>query len=129
MELDKNEQRIFAYFPSSTRAEKAIAELKQANIVPEKGYVQIDRVSQYTVANDSEYNNPINAAILNGLTPYSNNSGLDKLANPLLVAKDSESGRGAYDDNFSGKSFMVTLVTNKENVDKAVEILNGDATE
>lgn len=124
MELDKNERSIFGFFPSSTKARKAMEELKEANLVPGEGYMQIDRISRHAVVNDSEYNNPINnAATLHGLTNYSNSDGLDHDMNPLLAANDSESGRGVYDDNFSGKSFMVTLVTDEDNVEKAVQIM------
>jgi hypothetical protein len=124
MQLEKNERSIFAYFPSSTKAQKAADELKQANIVPGEGYIQVDRISRHAVVNDSDYNNPINnAATLHGITHYSNSDGLDHDLNPLLAANDSESGRGVYDDNFAGKAFMVTLVTSENNVEKAVAIM------
>lgn len=124
MTLDKNEHSIFGYFPSSTKAQKAADELQQANLVPGEGYMQIDRVSRHAVVNDSEYNNPINnAATLHGLTHYSDSDGLDNDLNPLLAANDSESGSGVYDDNFAGRSFMLTLVTQNDNIEKAVEIM------
>lgn len=122
MQLDKNEQSIFGYFPSIAKAEQAMEELKQANLVPGEGYMQIDTISRHGVVNDSEFNNPINNAVtLHGLTYYSN--GLHEDPNPLLAANDSESGRGVYDDNFAGKSVMVVLVTEKGNVEKAVQIM------
>lgn len=127
MQLDQNEHSIFAFFPSSTKAEKAAEELYEANLVPGEGYMQIDRISRHAVVNDSEYNNPINnAATLHGLTHYSDSDGVDNDLNPLLAANDSESGRGVYDDNFAGKAFMVTLVTGKENIEKAVQIMKSN---
>jgi hypothetical protein len=123
LQLDKNERSIFGYFPSSTKAQQAMKELQQADLVPGEGYMQIDRVSRHAVVSDSDYNNPVNnAATLHALTHYSD-GGSDQDLNPLLAANDSESGSGVYDDNFAGKSFMVTLVTNKENVKQAVEIM------
>ncbi|MEN6390713.1 MAG: hypothetical protein ABFD04_09880 [Syntrophomonas sp.] len=131
MELDKDEQGIMAYFPTTDKAQKAMDELSKAGLVPGEGYMQIDRISRYAVVNDRKRNNPTNnASTLHGLTNYSNSEGLNQGLNPLLAANDSESGRGVYDDNFSGKSVMLTLVTKKENVDKAVKIMkdNGGLT-
>ena len=125
MELEKNERSIFGFFPSSTKAEMAMEELKKANLVPGEGYMQIDRISKFGVVNDSEYNNPINNAItLHGLTLYSNSQGIDDGANPLLAANDTEMGRGINNDNLAGgEAFMVTLVTREDCVEKAVAIM------
>ncbi len=124
MQLDQNEHSIFGYFPSIVKAEQAMEELRQANLVPGEGYMQIDTISRHGVENDSEYNNPINnASTLHGLTYHSSSDGADDVPNPMLAANDSESGRGVYDDNFAGKSVMVVLVTGKDNVEKAVQIM------
>lgn len=131
MELDKNEQGIIAYYSTAEKAQKTVDELTEAGLVPGKGYIQIDWVSRYSVVNDREINSPINnASTLHGLTHYSNSEGLNQGLNPLLAANDSESGRGIYDDNFSGRSIILTLVAQKENVDKAVKIIkdNGGMT-
>ena len=126
MELYKNEHSIFGYFPSSTKAKNAANELQKAGLVTGEDYIQIDRVSRYAVVNDSHYNNPINnAATLHGLTHYSNSEGLEQDLNPLLAANDSESGRG-IDDDSNGKAFMVILVTDKNNVEKAVQIMKNN---
>lgn len=123
MKLKKNEQSIFAYFPSEPKARKAITALREANLISPQGSVQIDKISRYAAINDTQYDNPFNdAATLHGLTHYAHSSGLDG-ANSLLAANDSESGAGVFDDSFAGKSFMVTLVTNRENAAKIMQIL------
>jgi len=124
MELDKNEHSILAFFPSSTKAHNAMEAVKKANLVTDEGAVQVDRISQFGVVNDSQYNNPINNAVtLHGLTHYSNSQGIDDGPNPLLAANDSESGRGINNDNLAGVSFMLTMVTSKDNIEKAVSII------
>ena len=123
MQLNKNEHSIFAYFPSEPKARKAIEELRQAKLISEQSSVQIDKISRYAAINDTEYNNPFNdAATLHGLTHYANSSGLDG-ANSLLAANDSESGAGVFDDSFAGRSFMVAIVTTKDNLPEIMAIL------
>lgn len=101
-------------------------ELRQAGLVPEEGNMRVDRISRHALVNDSDYNNPINnAATLSGLTHYSS-GGLDQGLNPLLAGNDSESGRGVYDDNLAGRSFLLTLVTADKNREKAVQIIKGN---
>ncbi|PKM76349.1 MAG: hypothetical protein CVU90_13125 [Firmicutes bacterium HGW-Firmicutes-15] len=128
MELDRNEHSILGFFPSSTMAQKAMEALKKAKLVPNEGSIQIDRISRFGVVNDSEYNNPINNAItLHGPTIYSNSAGVDDGANPLLAANDTENGRGINNDNLAGEeNFMLTLVTSKDNIEKAVAIMKAN---
>jgi len=125
MELDKNEHSILAFFPSSTKAHNAMEAVKKANLVTDEGAIQVDRISRFGVVNDSEYNNPINNALtLHGPTLYSNSAGIDDGANPLLAANDTETGRGINNDNLAGgESFMLTIVTSNDNIEKAVSII------
>ncbi len=126
--LDKNEHSILGFFPSSTKAQKAMDELKQqVGMVPDAGSIQIDRISRFGVVNDSEYNNPINNAMNeHAVTTYSNSMGIDDGLNPLIAANDSESGRGINDDNLAGEAYLVTLVTSKDNVETAVAIMKAN---
>jgi hypothetical protein len=129
VELDKNEHSILGFFPSSSMAQKAMEGLKQeAGLVPDDGSIQIDRISNFGVVNDDEYNNPINNALtLHGPTIYSNSAGIDDGANPLLAANDTETGRGINSDNLSGgETFLLTLVTSNDNVEKAVAIMKSN---
>jgi len=125
MELGKNEHSILAFFPSSGKAMKAMESLKEANLVEDEGSIQMDRISPFGVVNDSKYNNPINNAVtLHGPTLYSNSAGIDDGVNPLLAAYDTETGRGINNDNLAGgESFMVTMVTSIDNIEKAVAIM------
>jgi hypothetical protein len=124
VELDRNEHSIFGFFPSSGSAMRAMEAIKNANLVENEGSIQMDKISRFGVVNDSQYNNPINNAVTqHGPTHYSNSEGIDNGPNPLLAANDSESGRGINNDNLAGESFMVTMVTSNENIQKAVAIL------
>jgi hypothetical protein len=127
MELPENERSILAYFPSSTKAEKAMHELQNAGLVPGEGYMQIDRVSQFGVTNDSDYNSPINNAITNhGPTLYSNSEGVDDGANPLLAAMPSASGMAGSNPWTGGAAFLVTLVTESDKVEQALSIIRAN---
>lgn len=126
--LNKNEHGIFGFFASSTKAQRAMDELqREVGMVADAGSIQIDRISRFGVVNNAEYNNPINNAINeHGVTTYSNSMGIDDGLNPLIVANDSESGRGINDDNLAGEAFMVTLVTDKANIETAVAIMKAN---
>lgn len=126
MQLNKNEQSILGYFPSSIKAKKAADELQKANLVPGEGYLQIGRVSHYAeaVMDNSDYNKPINnTAILHELADYSNSEGLGQ--NLLLTVSDSESGLG-FDHDYLVRTFVVTLVTGKDNVEEAAQIMKNN---
>jgi hypothetical protein len=125
MELDKNEHSILGFFPSIAMAKNAMESLKKAKLVPSNDSIQVDQVSRFGIVNDSNYNNPINSALtLHGPTMYSNSSGIGDGPNPLLAANDTEMGRGINNDNLAGEeSFMLTLVTSKENVEQAVALM------
>jgi hypothetical protein len=126
--LNKSEHSIFGFFASSTKAQRAMDELKrQSGMVMDNGSIQIDRISRFGVVNDSDYNNPINNALNeHAVTTYSNSLGVDDGLNPLIAANDSESGRGINDDNLAGEAYMVTLVTDKANIDTAVAIMKAN---
>jgi len=128
VELNKNERSILAFFPSSTMAQKAVEALKNAGLVPDEGNIQIDQISKFGVINDSEYNNPVNNALtLHGPTLYSNSAGIDDGLNPLLAANDTEMGRGINSDNLAGgESFMLTLMTTHDKVERAVAIIKSN---
>ncbi|SHJ40347.1 hypothetical protein SAMN02745219_02480 [Desulfofundulus thermosubterraneus DSM 16057] len=124
MQLSPGERSILAYFPSSTRARRAMEELRSA------GYdtISLDRVSRFGVEDDAEINNPIagRAETITGLTLFS--AGTDSLSNSesrvLKAADPSVSGMAAYDyGTAGGRAFLVTVVTSEDKVQGAVDIL------
>lgn len=128
MQLDKNEHSILGFFPSIDMANKAVEELKKAELVPSEDAIQVDQVSRFGIVNDDEYNNPINNALtLHGLTIYSNSMGIGDGANPLLAANDTEAGRGINNNNLAGEeSFLLTLVTSMDKVEQAVNVMKSN---
>lgn len=119
MQLKKGERSIISYFPSSTKGQKAMEELKQA------GYqtMEMNRVGTYRTITDSEYNNPRNRATsLAALTMYSAGS-MDKNPGILLAADPSASGLSTGGELVGGKAFSVVVVTDEQGLDKAVKIL------
>lgn len=124
MELNKNEYSVLAYFSSNHEARRAADELQEAGLVPGKNHLQVNSISRYAVADGSYYNDSINNAVtLQGQTRYSNSGGLNQSPNPLLAANDLENG---IDDDSIGKSFVVTLVTHKNNIAQAVQIMKNN---
>lgn len=123
MTLPQGQRAILAYFPSSTRAESAVEELKTMGIYE----VSIDRVSRFGQTTNSERNNPINdAETLTGPTLFSADTSrfLDNDARVLMAADPSVSGMAADDyGTAGGKSFLVTVVTREEMGDKAAQVL------
>ncbi|MGB9826786.1 MAG: hypothetical protein ACPLRU_08935, partial [Desulfofundulus sp.] len=97
MQLNSGERSILAYFPSSTKARRAIEELKAA------GYetISLDRVSRFGVEDNAEVNYAIagRAETITGLTLFS--AGTDSLSNSesrvLKAADPSVSGMAAHD--------------------------------
>ena len=125
MQLAKGERSIIAYFPSSTKAEKAINELKNS------GYetVEMCRVGARGVSYDAEYNNPINRAeSLAALTTYSEGT-IGRDVGILLAADPAASGLASGGGLIGGKAFTVVVVTNEEGLDKAVKILEDNGGE
>lgn len=123
MKLAPGERSVLSYFPSSDQAQKAVEALKSEGV----GEVQLDRVSRYGVEIDEHYNNPVNRAeTITGPTLYSSNNRLEQSADTrvLLGADPSVSGYGAEDyGTAGGRAFMVTVVTNEEQLDKTVDII------
>lgn len=124
MQLSSGEHSILAYFPSSNAATEAVKTLEKAGF----SEIQLDRVSRYGVNNDTEYNNPIagQAETLTGLTLFSGDT--DRFDNndarTLLGADPSVEGYAppGY-GTAGGKAFLVTVVTNEEELDNATSIL------
>ncbi|MGB9802252.1 hypothetical protein [Desulfofundulus sp.] len=124
MQLNSGERSILAYFPSSTKARRAIEELKAA------GYetISLDRVSRFGVEDNAEVNYAIagRAETITGLTLFS--AGTDSLSNSesrvLKAADPSVSGMAAHDyGTAGGRAFLVTVVTSEDRVRGAVDIL------
>jgi len=122
MQLPPGKRSILSSFPSSGQARKAVEALKNAGLAE----VQLDRVSRYGVEIDAHYNNPINRAeTQTGPTLYSRNAkDMDDNTRVLLAAAPSASGYGCDDHGVAGgKAFLVTVVADEEQVDRAVETI------
>jgi len=124
MELENDERSILSYFPSSTKAQAAVDELRAQGITE----VQLDRVSRYGTTNDRQQNNPAagQGESNTGLTLYS--ADYDRFSNndarTLLGADPSVSGIASEGYGLAGgQAFMVTVVTTPEQVQQAVKIL------
>ena len=124
MKLNPGERSILSYFPSRTRAEAALEELKEMGIED----LQIDRVSRFGVDHNDEINNPIagRAETGTGLTFFS--AGTNAFANNdtrVLMAADP-TNNGYVSEGYGkvgGKAFMLGVVTSEEKVEQAVEII------
>jgi hypothetical protein len=123
MQLKPGERSILSYFPTSNKAQEAVADLKAIGITE----VQLDRISRYGANSDENFNNPINRAnTVTGPTLFSkDNYFLDDPDRRVLMAADpSASGYGCDDyGTAGGRAFMVVAVTNEDKLDQAVKII------
>jgi hypothetical protein len=123
MVLDKHEHSILAYFSSSYDARRAADELQEADLVPGINHLQVNSISRNAVFDSSYYNDSFSAVTLQEQTLYSNSGRLNQSPNPLLAANNLENG---VDDDSIGKNFVVTLVTHKNNIAQAVQIIRNN---
>lgn len=122
MQLKPGERSILSYFPTSDKARQAVDDLKAAGI----NEVQLDRVSRFGANNDATVNNPINRAnTVTGPTLFSkDNFSEDPSKRVLLGADPAASGYGCADYGVAGgRAFLVTVVTNEDKLDQAVQII------
>lgn len=124
MQLSPGEHSILAYFPSTEKALDAAGALKSMGISD----VQVDRVSRFGVTTDEKYNDPIagQAESLTGLTLFSGSAdqSVDNDSRILMGADPSVEGYTSSEYGLAGgKSFLVTIVTNEENLDAATQLL------
>lgn len=124
MKMSPDEQSILATFPSSTKAQAAMEELK------EQGFneVRLDRIDRFGVTSDAQYNSAISgqAETLTGLTVYSSDTDSfnNNDARILLAADPSVSGMAARGYGVAGgEGFLVSMVCSKEKTDQALKIL------
>ena len=128
--VEKGERSIFAYFSSSTKAEKAIAALKQAGF-PE---ASLRRVSRFGVMHDASYDHALTgqAETLTGLSLFSANTDKDTRQSEriLLAADPSVSGMSARGYGLAGdKPFAVITFAPEARVKEAVQILEAHGAE
>lgn len=123
MTLPKGMRSLLAYFPSSTRAESAVQELKSMGITE----VSLDRISRYGDNANAELNNPLNdAETLTGLTLFSANTSRLMNADARILMSADPSNYAMAADNYGvagGKAFLVTAVTTDEMGDKAARVM------
>ncbi len=113
MQLQPDEQAVFAYFSDDSDARLAADMLKQA------GYseLRVDRLSPYSSI--------INRRVKTNLSSLTmNNSGANLAYGPLLSADPAASGMSsAYYDPPSSSSIVLTLVCDKSLSSQAIELL------
>ena len=122
--LNQGERSILGYFPSSTKADKAVEQLKNMGIKT----VQLDRISRYGVSNDDEHNAPLTgtASTQTGLSLFSTEIGEipDPSARVLLGADPSVSGMASRGYGMAGGyPFLVTVVTDDNQADEVARII------
>ncbi|AEF93487.1 hypothetical protein Desca_0597 [Desulfotomaculum nigrificans CO-1-SRB] len=120
MTLPQGMRALLAYFPSSTKAQAAMEELKSMGISD----VSLDRVSRYGTTTNAALNNPRNdAQSITGLTLFSNNS-LSSDASVLQAADPAVSGMASRGYGLAGgHAFLVTAVTTDEMGERAARVL------
>ena len=122
MQLPPGTRSILASFPTTLGAHAAAEALKAAGIE----HVEVDRVSRFGVGNDYHYSPPLSsAATITGPVLYGGDrGGTEASTRALLAADPSVSGYGDRDYGAAGgKAFLLTAVTDKKNVDRAVAII------
>ncbi|GAB6158339.1 hypothetical protein JCM39194_15390 [Desulfotomaculum varum] len=123
MTLPQGMRSLLAYFPSSTKAEAAVQELKEMGL----NDVSLDRVSRYGVTTNAVLNNPINnAETATGLTMFSAHTSrlMDTDARVLMAADPSNYAMAADDyGTAGGKAFLVTVVATDEMGEQAARVL------
>lgn len=123
MTLPQGMRSLLAYFPSSTKAEAAVQELKRMGIEE----ISLDRISRYGVSDNAEFNNPINnAETQTGLTMFAANTSrlLDNDTRTLMSADPSNYSMASTGyGQAGGHAFLVTVVTTDEMGDKAAQVL------
>ena len=122
MTLPQGMRSLLAYFPSSTKAEAAVQELKSMGIEE----VSLDRISRYGVSNDANLNNPVNnAETQTGLTMFSANTSrlMDSDTRVLMSADPSNYSMASTGyGQAGGHAFLVTAVTTDDLGDKAAQV-------
>jgi rhodanese-related sulfurtransferase len=117
------EQTIIAYFPSSTKAEKAATALAGAGF----GDVHVKRVSRFGVTHDPHINDPVsNAESLTGLTLFSTDVLSDEKSDSrvLMAADPSVSGLSARGYGMAGgRAFTLVAFVAADRVEEAVNII------
>ncbi|HYF92206.1 MAG TPA: hypothetical protein VD969_08155 [Symbiobacteriaceae bacterium] len=121
MKLEPGERSILASFPSSTKAEAALNDLKAAGYTE----VQLDRIGKFGFMPDRFEERPAISGKESSLVRAVLNPGqLDDESAILLGATTEASGLSAP-DTADQMPFLVTVVTNEAQVDRAVKIIQG----
>lgn len=121
--LNPGERSVLGYFPSSSKAKKALEKLKSMGFE----IAQMDRVSRYEIIYDDEYNSPLSGdPSQTSLTLYSSdNKNADNPSTRVLLGADpSVSGMASRNYGMAGNyPFMVTVVAREENATEVARII------
>ena len=117
--LNRGEQSVFGYFPSSTKAQKALQEIKNLGFE----IAQMDRVGMY-----GNTTNPLDGGALSqaGLSLGSSSALPDSTASErvLLAAQPSVSGMAARDYGVAGgETFLLTVVADGVRTPEVMRII------
>ena len=115
MQLNSGESSFMTYFASEEEALSIVASLKAEGF----SEVQLSYVSEFPQQNSYSGNYNLSSKIL-GKGHYDNTFG------PLLAADPSVSGMSVQTGTNSMASYLVTVVTNNVDADKAQQILNSN---
>ncbi|NPV90922.1 MAG: hypothetical protein HPY50_09130 [Firmicutes bacterium] len=101
--LNQGEQSVFGYFPSSTKAQKALQEIRNLGFET----AQMDRVGLYGSTANPQFNNPLTGGL-----------GLSSAAHSPVSGMAAENYGAA-----GGESFLLTVVADSARSPEVVRII------
>lgn len=122
--LNRGEQSVMGYFPSSTKAQKALQQIKSMGFE----IAQMDRVSMFGESANPEIDDLLRGEAASQAGLSLNSSGVNPETSEservLLAAHPSVSGMAAHDYGAAGgESFLVTVVADSSRAQEVVEVI------
>ena len=122
--LQKGEQSILGYFPSSIKANQALQKIRNLGFE----IAQLDRISQYGVSTSPEQNPPTDGRAFTqtglSLTSSQTYPEVDQNEQLLLAAHPSVSGMASEGYEVAGgESFLVTVVADSARTPEVVRVI------
>jgi hypothetical protein len=118
MKLRPEERSILAFFPSGPKAQTALDELKQAGYTE----VQMDHIGRFGFDPEVDLDRVGRDATSLAASTLAPEQNLDDDTRVLLAAMPAASGMAGHIDE-DGAAFLVTVVTDEDQVDQAVRIV------
>lgn len=112
MQLEPGQKSILAFFPTDTQARQAAAQLNNIGCQD----LQVDRISRFS--------NPVNNRSTGSISSMVLGDAGYTASHPTLMAADpAVSGMSTGYDLPGGTAFMLTVVTDQEHVQAAVDLI------